>query len=147
MLDALERQIAESRRARFGKGVPEQVVAAAEQVMGIAFPPSYRWWLGRYGAGYLGGYELQGLAPVMPSERDPSEVFIGDVVQTFRCNIANGQPAHLVEILNYDGDEIYYLDMSATAADGEAPVVCRSSHVSQVQRVAESFAAFLCREL
>jgi hypothetical protein len=147
VLDELERRIATSRRAQFGKGVPEAVVADAERVMALRFPPSYRWWLLSYGAGYLGGYELQGLAPILPSERDPSEDLVGDVVQTARTNRAAGQPAHLLELLNYEGDEVYYLDLASIAADGEAPVVCRRSGVADLDRVAESFAAFLAQQV
>jgi hypothetical protein len=145
--EELEAHIEASGRARFGQGVSEDVMLDAERFLGMRFPPSYRWWLRRYGAGYLGGHELQGLAPVKPSERDPSELFVGDVVGTARLNCARGHPKHLIELLNRDGDEIYYLDMSRVAEDGEAPVVCWSIDGHSYRDIAVSFAAFLEHEL
>lgn len=147
LFDNLAARIAASQRAKFGHGVPEAIVADAESVLGVRFPMSYRWWLLRYGAGHLGGYELQGLAPVMPSERDPSEIYVGDVVRTALLNRSAGQPPQLLELLDYEGDEVYYLDLSNPTPDGEAPVLCRFIETGELESIAPSFAAFLEREL
>ncbi len=141
----LELRILESRHARFGQGVSEDIVRDAESVLGVQFPLSYRWWLLRYGSGYLGTYELQGLAPELPSKRDPAEVFAGDVVWTTLQNRARGLPDHLLELLSYEGDEVYFLDLAA--GQQEAPVVMRSAGNGDVHRVANSFAEFLSQEL
>jgi antitoxin YobK len=145
LVELLDERISASSRARFARGVPETVVADAETVLGIRFPPSYRAWLLRYGSGYLGGYELHGLGPELPSERDPAEVYVGDVVYLAQLNRADGLPTHLLELLNYEGDEVYYLDLSVLG--GEAPVVCREAGVPGLQIVADSFSAFLLRQL
>jgi hypothetical protein len=144
-VEPLDVLIADSSRARFSKGVPEAVVADAEAVLGVRFPASYRDWLLRYGSGYLGSYELQGLEPELPSKRDPGEVYVGDVVSTALLNRAEGLPSHLVEILNYEGDEVYYLDL--TAGGEEAPVVCREAGYDELRPAGGSFAEFLRREL
>lgn len=144
-MELLDERIAASSRARFARGVPELVVVDAEAVLGIRFPPSYRAWLLKYGSGHLGGYELQGLGPEPPSQRDPTEVYVGDVVYLAQLNRANGLPSHLLELLNYEGDEVYYLDLSVV--NGEAPVVCRDAGVPELRLVADSFSTFLLSEL
>ena len=146
MTTALQTRIASSPRARFGSGVEADVVEDAERVLGVRFPQSYRWWLLRYGAGYLSGYELQGLAPVKPSERDPAELFVGDVVNTAVSNRRLGLASHLIELLSYEGDEEYFLDLSRMVAD-EAPVVRRVAGSEAQEDFAPSFAAFLEQHL
>ena len=145
-MTGLEARISASARARFGKGVADDVIADAEKALGVRFPISYRWWLQRYGGGHLGGYELQGLAPVKPSEREPDEAFIGDVVWTTSENRARGLPAHLLELVSYEDDEVYYLDLSRSAGD-ESPVICRHAGQAGFDDVASSFTEFLERQL
>ncbi|MBG8556135.1 SMI1/KNR4 family protein [Hymenobacter guriensis] len=41
--------------ADFGEGYTGDEICAAEQALGICFPPSYRWWLKNYGGGTIGG--------------------------------------------------------------------------------------------
>jgi hypothetical protein len=142
----LDLRIAASSRARFGAGVSDEVIRDAEAALGLQFPPSYRWWLGQYGAGYLGGYELQGLAPIRPSLRDPGEQYVGDVVYTALLNRARGIPPHLLEVLDYEGDEVYFLDLSVVSG-GESPVVRQMDVAGRLEPVAASFADFLRREL
>jgi hypothetical protein len=54
-------------------------------------------------------------------------------------------PPHLLEILNYEGDEVYLLDVSS--ADGEARVLCREAGCDELRTSASSFAEFLRNEL
>ena len=145
-MNDLEAKIASSQQASFGSGVPEEVIADAEEVLGVKFPTSYRWWLARYGAGYLGSYELQGLFPIRPSERDPADHYVGDVVCMTQINRGQGTPHHLLELLDYEGDEVYFLDLHAVV-DGEAPVVVGRPGTDELEPVATSFAAFLKSKL
>src|SRR5437016_2982599 len=102
--DRIAEVIAKSDRANFGHGVAEEVIADAERHLGLAFPPSYRWWLSNYGTGYVGGYELQGLFPEMIAAREPDLPLIGDVVYLAdRHAKRSGHPIHLLEILSYEG--------------------------------------------
>lgn len=141
-------RIASSERARFGRGTPDDVITDAERHLGIVFPPSYRWWLANYGAGYIGGYELQGLFPEPIAAREPDESLIGDIVYLADLSAKRtGHPRHLLEILSYEGDEVYYLDTSRRGSDGECSVVCRYSGRNELQDVAADFATFLEREL
>lgn len=144
----LEDVIAKSDRAKFGHGVPEEVIADADEHLHIAFPPSYRWWLTTYGAGYINDYELQGLFPELIASRPADLPLIGDIVYLADLNAKRpGHPRHLLEILSYEGDEVYYLDTERRDTDGECPVVCRYASYNEVQDVAPDFISFLIREL
>jgi len=146
--DRLAEVIARSDRANFGRGVAEEIIADAERHLGLAFPPSYRWWLARYGAGYIGGCELQGLFPELIAAREPDLPLVGDVVYLADLHAKrSGHQRHLLEILSYEGDEIYFLDTSRRGPDGECPVVCRYARGEKLQDAAPDFAAFLEREL
>jgi hypothetical protein len=147
-LDRLAALIARSSRANFGPAVAEEVIADAERHLGFRFPLSYRWWLRNYGVGYLNGYELQGLFPEMIDAREPDLPLVGDVVYLADLNAKNpGHPKHLLEILSYEGDEVYFLDAARPGPDGEYPVVGRYAGTHEVQDVAPDFAAFLERQL
>jgi hypothetical protein len=140
--------IASSKRAKFARGVPEAIIADAEQHLGLRFPPSYRWWLAEYGAGYLGGYELQSLLPQPIAERDSDLPLVGDIVDTAGRNAASVlRPAHLLELLSYEGDEVYFFDTARRSAAEEWPVVCLHSGTQEVVDVAGSFREWLEREL
>jgi len=148
-VEALDRLIASSKRLKAWRtsGVSEDVIADAERVLGVVFPTSYRSWLATYGTGYLDGYELQGLFDTKPSERDPSDVLSGDVVFTTQLNRQSGDPLHLIELVSYEGDEVYYLDLSR-GVGGEAPVVCRDATAPAHLKVdAQTFEAFLRKRL
>jgi hypothetical protein len=140
--------IAASRRAKFGRGVGPEIIADAERHLGLQFPPSYRWWLNRYGAGYLGGYELQGLFNEPIAARDPELPLVGDIVDRAGRNAAAKlYPPHLLELLSHEGDEIYFFDTLRRSADGEYPIVCLCAGNREPVDIAVSFAEFLRREL
>jgi hypothetical protein len=139
---ALEASILVSSSSRFGSGVSDDVVDDAERTLGLAFPASYRWWLQRFGAGYLRGYALNGLFPIKPSERDPDEKLVGDVVATALLNRQSGMPRHLLELINFDGDEIFLLDL-AQSLHREAPVVIWTPSSGSNQPFAPTFGDFL----
>jgi hypothetical protein len=140
--------IARSERAKFGRGVSGEIIADAERHLGIAFPTSYRWWLTNYGAGYIGAHELQGLFPELISQREQGLPLIGDIVSLAdRRSKRVGHPSHLLEILSYEGDEVYFLDTARRDLEGDCPIVCRYAGRDELLDVAPDFATFLEREL
>ena len=140
--------ISSSKRAKFGHGTPLEIIADAEKHLGMQFPPSYRWWLAKYGGGYLGGHEFQGLFPQPIADRDPDLPLIGDIVDRAQQNtVAPLYPSHLLELLSYEGDEVYFFDTRRRSNDGEWPVVCICAGSSEPEDVARSFAEFLPRHL
>jgi hypothetical protein len=135
-------------RANFGDGVASATITDAERRLNKTFPPSYRWWLETFGAGYIGGYELMGLCPLQMEEREPDLIISGDIVYQHQLNTRQAlYPPHLIELLNYEGDEVYFFDASNAAPNGEWPVVRLCPGDSDPTFVATDFAEFLRREL
>lgn len=119
-------------------------VEAAEAALGVSFPRSYRLFLLNFGAGRCGEHEVFGIDP-SPDEVDGSSLFI-DVVQMNRpfrsASFDPRRPAYLLNISGDDGDLEFFLDTSASDAEGECPVVAIGPS-GTVCAVAESFVAFL----
>ncbi len=102
------------------------IIDRAERRLEHPFPESYRWFLEQYGSGYFGSYELNGVATpahVEGADEDISE-FIGDVVARHEANRSRESwDSRYVELLNIEGDEIYYFDTRHGLVDDEYPVV------------------------
>jgi len=122
---------------------PETLVARAEAALGLTFPPSYRRFLLEMGCGDINGLEVFGLIDdnfansTIPNgiwltlherrrlDLDPAYVFVGDA-----------------------GDGAYYaIDTSNSRQDGEAQVIWLSMDGSLNDNVADSFGAFLLRQV
>ncbi|SDD21053.1 SMI1/KNR4 family protein [Rhodococcus tukisamuensis] len=91
-------------------------------------PPSYRWWLGEYGAGWLGGAPI---ATVAPEESD----------EAITAGWRSAGP-RLCFHTEEDGDE-HHFALDRRGADGEWPVVRRDRFDGAEYPVAETFAGFL----
>lgn len=144
----LREAISRSKRVKFASGVPVEIVADAEHHLGLKFPPSYRWWLLHYGAGYLNGCELQGLYPQKVAERDPRRALSGDIIDLAHRNASSAHyPAHLLEFLSYEKDQAYFFDTQQGSPNGEWPVVRIGNGSGQPEQVAGSFAEFLEKQL
>src|SRR5690606_5236305 len=102
----------------------------------------------KYGAGYLDGYELNGLFAERIAVRDPKMPVIGDIIDCARRNTdAAFYPTYLLELLSYEGDKVYLFDTRQRSTDGEWPVVCINAGSAESRDVARSFAEFLLRHL
>ncbi len=121
--------------AEFGDGVSAEWIEKAEVAIGIELPPSYKWWLGNYGGGEVGGEEVFSVY-----EQDFDTVVGGDIVYMHRLNQSNGlfQP-HQLAICESDFDGAFYFDTSARVENGECPV--KSCATDQVY--ANDFLEFL----
>lgn len=119
----------------------EQLVAAAEQALGIDFPPSYRAFLLRFGCGDIEGLEFYGLI-----DDDFRTSSIPNSIWLTLQERESGLPDHLVLIFS-TGDGTYYaLDTKRTQVDGECAVV--SYDVSgNSSYIADDFGTFLLSEL
>ena len=135
-----------------GTGVSDDVIAIAEQKLDITFPPSYRWFLKTYGAGYISGYELEGLCPDLHLGRFGDDVAVpGDIVATAQANAEIGLCGGLtdrdyLQLFSLEGDEIYYFDINAVDRDGEMTIVCTMDG-DEFEPYASSFAGFLDKML
>ncbi len=121
--------------AEFGDGVSPEWIKKAEVTIGIELPPSYKWWLGNYGGGEVGGEEVFSVY-----EQDFDTVVGGDIVYMHRLNQSNGlfQP-HQLAICESDIDGTFYFDTAARLENGECPI--KSSVTDQVY--ANDFLEFL----
>lgn len=124
----------------------ERVVGLAEETLGVKFPPSYRLFLTRLGAGNIGAEEIFGVIG-----EDFVESAIPDSIWlTLQGRQDWGLPSPMI-VVYFDGGTGYYLlDTSRASRDGEAPVVAwhpgLSVAGSELETIAPDFGLFL-REL
>jgi antitoxin YobK len=125
--------------ANFGEGRDEHWIVDAESMLGIAFPPSYRWWLRMYGGGEVNGCEIYSVYDVPMFAGD------GDVARIHRANVAKGAASDQLVVCKPDGHEVFYLLLSQRDSDGEAPVIS-FDRINDVHALyASNFAGFLIR--
>jgi hypothetical protein len=104
--------------ADFGQPVADATIAAAENALGIRFPPSYREFVKRVGFCAIGPRELYGITRSgLDATSVPSVIFA-----TRSEREAGGLPPELLLIEESGGGEMYVLDTRAANSDGEAPV-------------------------
>ncbi len=122
---------------------PQQLVDAAENRLGLHFPPSYRRFLVEHGAGSFGSSEIYG---VIDENFDQSSVPNG-VWYTLSERKEWSLPLAMVVIFNDGNGDLFCLDCAATRPDGEAPVVRYQPGVAAgVQRpelIARDFGSFV----
>ena len=122
----------------------EEMIKAAEDELGVDFPPSYRDFLGSYGAALCTGFEIGGLFLCRDDNEPPLWT---DVVTTTRQKrrISHGLiPNEYIPISDDGGDYTFYLDTTHRRVDGECPVIVLGPGVDDVV-VAEDFFDFVIR--
>jgi hypothetical protein len=143
--EEIERQIrAYPDDVKFAGGVSEEWIRKAEAALGLHFPPSFRRYLERYGGGRIGGEVVNGLLGI------PFEDACGpDIVYNTQLDRAqSGLDPNLVSLVDNDGDEVFYLDLSRVDEDGESPVVrVLIEEPTARQTYAENFAEFLLKRI
>jgi hypothetical protein len=139
-----------SERARFVGPRPPELVRKAEVALGIAFPPTFREFVLRFGAGGFAGQEFFGITSAnFETSTVPNGVWL-----TLDNRKSWGLPEQFV-IVSDLGDGAYYaIDVSKKNASGENPVVLfypgawdpkTEPPISEV--VAEDFGAFLLEQV
>ncbi|WP_326767324.1 SMI1/KNR4 family protein [Streptomyces sp. NBC_01591] len=122
----------------FGRGpggaVPEALIREAEARVG-PLPPSYRWWLAKYGHGRAGDADIATVWPAESADDAYEAVTAGWRLSGDRLCFAVEPDC---------GDDYHFvLDRAGAAGDGEYPVVRRDGTDGCEYPVAESFAGFL----
>ncbi|MFJ9552278.1 SMI1/KNR4 family protein [Nocardiopsis sp. NPDC101807] len=120
----------ESGRGRAAP-VPEAALRAAEERVG-PLPRSYRWWLGRFGRGTVGGADIATVPP--PHEDAAAE----DLTAGWRR-----EGARLCFCVEPGCGDGYSFALDRPGAGGEFRVVRRDALDGDESPVAESFAGFL----
>jgi hypothetical protein len=113
----------------------ELLVAKAETILGLTFPPSYRRFLLEMGCGGINGVEVFGL---INDNFEKSTVPNGIWLTLNKRRAIGLHPAYV--IVGDGGDGTYYaLDTRHINSVGEAPIVCLSVDGHHSEKVADSF--------
>jgi hypothetical protein len=126
-----------------GRGVSDEWVRKAEERLGLALPPSYKWWLRTYGGGRIYGDEVFSVYEI-----DFEEAAGGDIVYTAITNEKNGLGGKgKLFICDPGTDEAWYFDTNRPDVDGEYPVYLYDYTDSTSSLYADSFAEFLEKKI
>lgn len=134
--------------AEFGKGNSLNTIRKAEEKLGLIFPPSYKWWLENYLGGNLGSYEIFGLYEDYHQQAENNDIaYPGDIIYNFFINLKNKDDFFSkgrIELLNFEGDEIYYFD-TKNSVNGEwsVRVIEYSYDENDSELYADDFSEFL----
>lgn len=105
--------------ADFAGPKDESLVDAAQNILGVSFPPTYLRFLLDLGAGNFGYAEIYGVI-----DEDFTAPSVPDAIWlTLRDRIDFGLPQHLVHILDVGDGTSFFIDTGTVEHDGECPVV------------------------
>jgi antitoxin YobK len=145
LYEEIEKQIeAHPDKVKFAGGVSEEWIRRAEAALGLRFPPSFRRYLAQYGGASIGGEVVNGLLGI------PFEDACGpDIVYNTQLDRAqSGLDANLIALVDNDGDEAFYLDLSHMDQDDESPVIRVLIEEPTIRQLyAENFATFLLKRI
>jgi hypothetical protein len=128
--------------------IDTQLINAAEKVLGIPFPPTYRCFLSEYGSGGKGALEVYGLTRNSSVNFREGSVPNG-VWLTLKERKEGRLPSQFI-IIGSTGDGFWYaLDSSKINAEGEYPVViCGFGENNEgSQKVNEDFGEFFLEQI
>lgn len=135
-------EIEQSGEGDFSGPRSEEVVAAAEELIGHKFPPTYRDFLLRYGCGDIRGQEFYGITRgAIDDDGIPSSIW-----HTLDRRRERRFPDHLLVVYELGDGSLSCLDFSQRRADGECPVVIWypiSEAGARLEIEAEDFGALL----
>jgi hypothetical protein len=118
------------------------LVTAAEDALGVSFPPTYRRFIAELGAGSFGGTEFYG---AIDQNFDASSVPDG-IWLTLDERREFGLPRHLVVVGDTGTGAFYVLDTAGAEAGDECPVAVweggRSREGDMLEVVAPDFGTF-----
>lgn len=97
---------------------PPQTIETAEGLLDIQFPPSYRAFVEREGAGSIKGREIYGVVPDLHAPGPPNVVW-----RTLDSRASASLPDRYLIIVDFDDSSAIALDTSQRRSDGEASVV------------------------
>lgn len=128
---------------------PASLIDAAERVLGLIFPPSYREFLLFLGCGDIEGNEFYGvISSDFLNSGVPDSVWL-----TLRERKESNFPSHLV-IVGSQGDGAYYaIDCNRAREDKECPVIIwhinspKDELNHKVNILAESFGEFFAEKI
>jgi len=130
LVERVRRRLGESESpCEIAGPVPEAAISAAEEALGVTFPPSYRTFLRTFGAiaipAHLGVvHEFVGVAPASGDPADPASDQDDVVRRTLAARVERKLADHLVVVgLGAEFQEWFCLDVSRPRPNGEYPVL------------------------
>ena len=123
-----------------GGGASDSEISAAEKMLDVQFPFSYRQFLNTYGWGRFSHDELYGLGTDIPTYLQLVKHALAE-----RYDLSPPMPPHLVPVMNDGAGNHFCLDTS-TLVDNECPIVFWDHELSSHQTpelVAHSFDRWL----
>ena len=110
--------------SEFGEGVQKSWIDKAQNILGLAFPPSYIWWLENFKGGDIDGDEVFSVY-----EREFSTFKGGDIIYMYDPN-RTGSLLSLgrLYILINDFGEGYYFALDQMGERGEYPIFEKKSN-------------------
>ncbi len=107
-------------------------------MLGVYFPPSYRWWLRSYGGGQVGGDIVYGI--------DEAQIDAPDVVKVHATDVKDDIVAPQ-QLRFYVGNaESFYFDTAERLTGGECPIYYREAG-QQHSRYASGFHEILRKRI
>lgn len=134
-----------SEQADFEGAKGPNLIVAAEQALGVVFPPTYRRFLQELGCGDIAGEEFFGVIG-----DDFVESSVPNGIWLTLMERKSGLPHSLVVVAATGDGAMFALNTSTRDAGGECPVVVwRAGQNSNenLERVAEDFGAFFRRRI
>jgi cell wall assembly regulator SMI1 len=95
-----------------------QAIQETERLLGVQFPPSYRAFVEREGAGSINGREIYGVVANPQGKSAPNVVWM-----TLDLRASARLPDRYLIIVGFDDSSSLALDASQQGSDGEYPVV------------------------
>lgn len=134
---------AHAAQADFEGAKDEKLIARAEEILGLRFPPTYREFLRRYGCGDIAGQEFYGLLT-----EDFTNSGVPDAIWlTLKQRASSGLPHHLVVVYAVGDGTYYALNCAERSVDEECPLVAwvpgASNASDHLEIVAKDFGAFM----
>lgn len=130
LVERVRRRLSESERTcEIAGPVPEAAISAAEEALGVTFPPSYRTFLRTFGGiaipAHLGVvHEFVGVVPPSPEPSDPPAAQDDVVGRTLAARAERKLADHLVVVgMGAEFQEWFCLDVSRPRSNGECPVL------------------------
>ncbi|QEM80898.1 SMI1/KNR4 family protein [Halomonas binhaiensis] len=118
----------------------EERIRETECLIGCKLPPSYLWFVKKYGGGEVYGEEIYSIYPVL------SEQSIGDVSYQTKWSRDRGLVENSdVVICSNDFGETFVLDSASPGEDGEYPVYLKAG--ASKKEYATSFGEFLYKRI
>lgn len=109
------------RECKVSGPVPLHDIDAAQETLGVVFPPSYRRFLERYGAVLGRGFEIAGL-PSESHELDDGPLW-SSVVRDTLMYWPDSMPKNSIAISHDGSDFGYFLHCSTSDPEYEGPVI------------------------